>query len=230
MAAATKPSHNAGMNFARTLALASTLAFAAAASAATAHAATAPATTASAAVVPARKPSAGTVTVHRCVDVRGHVTLQDEPCPKGIRDEARQMLRPTDPAPGQRPRPVAPATLAMDEPLASPRRELIPPPPMYRCTSYDGNERFSESYDPNPRCEPLVIYYPYPNNLTPAQALSCRWVEDSCVRLSDEASCDRWKVMRKDAASNLLRSFSDTSTYRKSELSRITQIVDESCP
>jgi hypothetical protein len=76
----------------------------------------------------------------------------------------------------------------------------------------------------------LVIYYPYPNNLTPAQALSCRWVEDSCVRLTDRASCDRWKSMRKDAASLLLHSFSDTSAYRKSELDRITQIVEESCP
>ena len=220
MAAAPKPSHNAGMNLARTLALAWTLAFAAAASAMTAPVATAPAS----------KPAAGTVTVHRCVNARGQVTLQGEPCPKGSRDEARQMLRPTDPATGARPRPVPPPVAAMDEPLPPPRRELFPPPPMYRCTTYDGDERFSESYDPNPRCEPLVIYYPYPNNLTPAQALTCRWVQDSCVRLTDQVSCDRWKAMRKDAASNLLHSFSDTSAYRKSELDRITQIVEESCP
>jgi hypothetical protein len=101
---------------------------------------------------------------------------------------------------------------------------------MYRCTSYDGIERFSESYDPNPRCEPLVLYYPYPNQLTPAQALSCRWVQDSCVRLSDEAACARWKTMKKEAASALLASFSDTKAYRKSELARLTQIVEESCP
>ena len=164
------------------------------------------------------------------MNARGQVTLQGEPCPKGSRDEARQMLRPTDPATGARPRPVPPPVAAMDEPLPPPRRELFPPPPMYRCTTYDGDERFSESYDPNPRCEPLVIYYPYPNNLTPAQALTCRWVQDSCVRLTDHVSCDRWKAMRKDAASNLLHSFSDTSAYRKSELDRITPIVEESCP
>ena len=175
-------------------------------------------------------PRSATVTVHRCLDAGGHVTLQGVPCPKGSRDQARQMLRPTDPAPGARPRPVAPPIMEIDEPRPLPQRDLIPPPPMYRCTSYDGDERFSESYDPNPRCEPLVLYYPYPNYLTPAQALTCRWVEDSCVRLSDRASCDRWKTLRKDAASNLLRSFSDTSTYRKSELDRITQIVVESCP
>jgi hypothetical protein len=174
--------------------------------------------------------SPGTVTVHRCVDARGRVTLQDDACPKGSRDDAREMLRPKDPAPAARARAIVPAVLAIEQPPPPPAREFIPPPAMYRCTSYDGDERFSESYDPNPRCEPLVIYYPYPNNLTPAQALSCRWVEDSCVRLTDQAACQRWIAMRKDAASLLLHSFSDTSTYRKSELERITQIVEESCP
>jgi hypothetical protein len=119
------------------------------------------------------------------------------------------------------------APVADDRP---PPRELIPPPPMYYCTSYDGIERFSESYDPNPRCEPLVLYWPYPNTLTPDQALGCRWVEDSCVRLSDEAACQRWREQRKEAFSELQRSFSDTAAYRKSELERLTQITNESCP
>ena len=171
-----------------------------------------------------------TVTVHRCVTARGQVTLQGDPCPKGSRDDARQMLRPKDPAPRERLRPAPASVVAMDEAPPPLRRELVPPPPMYRCTTYDGDNRFSESYDPNPRCEPLVIYYPYPNNLTPAQALSCRWVQDSCVRLTDQASCNRWTSMRKDAVSQATRAFSDTADYRKSELARISQIVDESCP
>ncbi|MEO7252287.1 MAG: hypothetical protein ABIW30_06750 [Arenimonas sp.] len=174
----------------------------------------------------------GTVTVHRCVDARGHITLQNDSCPKGSSDNTRQMLRPTDPPPRARlPRPRAPR---LPEPPPSnyyaPIRELISPPAMYRCTSYDGIERFSEQYDPNPRCEPIVLYYPYPNYLTPAQALSCRWVEDSCVRLSDRAACGRWKTMKVEAISEATRAFSDTAAYRKSELERVRQIVDESCP
>ena len=175
--------------------------------------------------------SAQTVVVHRCTDAKGRVTLQDEPCPKDSRSESREMTRPKDP-PKSRPIPVlAPPIDALpDEPAPMARRELIPPPPMYRCTSYDGNERFSESYDPNPRCEPLVLYYPYPNNLTPAQALGCRWVEDSCVRLSDRSACERWRAKKQEATSAVLHAFSDTAAYRKSELERATQIVDESCP
>lgn len=191
-----------------------------------------PAAPASALVKPVAKPSTSpTVVVHRCTDARGHVTLQDDPCPRGTRDDAREMTRPKDPAPGPRRPPAVPRIVeAPDTPLPRPRRAFIPPPPMYQCTTYDGNSRFSESYDPNPRCEPLVIYYPYPNNLTPAQALSCRWVEDSCVRLDDRAACARWIQMRKDAVSEATRAFSDTADYRRSELARISQIVEESCP
>ena len=188
--------------------------------------------TAGAAAAPAPKAAAAdTVVVHRCTDAKGRVTLQDEPCPKGSQGESREMTRPKDPPKSTRVSPLALALDALpDESALPPRRELFPPPPMYRCTSYDGIERFSESYDPNPRCEPLVLYYPYPNNLTPAQALGCRWVEDSCVRLSDSAACVRWKDMRKDAVSAVTRSFSDTAAYRKSELERLAQITEESCP
>lgn len=179
------------------------------------------------------KGDAATLTVHRCTDARGQVTLQDDACPPGSHEETRAMTRPRDPPVESKAVRVAdtpampqPELLSADEPA---RRLPIPPPPMYKCTSYDGDERFSESYDPNPRCEPLVIYYPYPNQLTPQQALSCRWVEDSCVRLSDRAACQRWVQMRKDAGSAVLRSFSDTAAYRKSELERLNQIVAESC-
>ena len=173
-----------------------------------------------------------TVTVHRCIDGKGRVTLQDEPCPKGSQDSQREMTRPKDPPPQPKTQRISqPVVLEQLPPVDfAPSRELFPPPPMYRCTSYDGIERFSEQYDPNPRCEPYVLYYPYPNVLTPTQALTCRWVEDSCVRLSDRSACARWKAMKKEAISAVQRAFSDTATYRKSELERLTQIVDESCP
>jgi len=178
--------------------------------------------------------SAPTVQLHRCTDARGKVTWQDDACPPGSKDEARQMVRPADPAPAKKSSAPAPAAAppAAAPPAPEPEpppRQLIPPPPMYLCTSYDGIERYSESYDPNPRCEPLVLYYPYPNNLTPSQALSCRWVEDSCVRLSDHAACQRWFARQKEAASLAQRAFSDTQQYRRSELARINQILDESC-
>lgn len=170
-----------------------------------------------------------TVTVYRCVDAKGRVTLQDDPCPAGTQSSTRQLQRPKD-APAK-PAPAATAKPA-PEPIVERRRDtrpLLSPPPMYRCTSYDGNERYSESYDPNPRCEPMVLYID-PRQLGPELSRACQWVEDSCVRLTDAAACEIWKKKRKDAQSASLHAFSDTASYRKSEVERIGQIVDESCP
>ena len=171
------------------------------------------------------------VTLHRCTDAKGKVTWQDDACPKGSEDVVREMIRPQDPPKSARkPKPPAPVVVAPPAEPAPPLRELLPPPAMYKCTTYDGNERYSESYDPNPRCEPIVVYYPYPNYVNPTQGLSCRWVEDSCVRLTDRAACEHFRAKQKEAVSLLQRSFSDTQEYRKSELARLNQIVDESCP
>ncbi len=175
------------------------------------------------------KPAANTVTIHRCVDGKGHVTLQDDACPAGSQDSARVMERPRDapaPAPEHLPTPPPEPEYAPEPDWVPPPRR--PPPDIYVCTSYDGIERYSESYDPNPRCEPYVLYYPYPIDQPPGK-LACRWVEDSCVRLDDDHACAIWKQKRKDAESDLRRAFSDTAAYRKSELARIGKIVDESC-
>lgn len=173
-----------------------------------------------------------TVTVHRCVDGKGRVSLQNDPCPPGSRDSVKTMLRPKDAAVSPVPSDAG-ATGEKAPPVsqsapAPPDYEPLPPPPMYRCTSYDGIERIGENYDPNPRCEPLALYFPA-QQLTAEQAGACRWVQDSCVRLSDAAACEVWKTRKKEAASALLHAFSDTAAYRKSELQRITQVVDESC-
>ena len=185
-----------------------------------------------AAPAPAGKAKSATVQLHRCTDARGKVTWQDDACPAGSKDEVREMTRPTDPprAPATPVKPAAaPVVQAPPVERPPPPRQLIPPPDMFLCTSYDGIERYSESYDPNPRCEPIVLYYPNPELLPPAMQNSCRWVEDSCVRLSDDAACVQWRARQKEAYSLAQRAFSDTAAYRKSELARINRIVEESC-
>lgn len=173
--------------------------------------------------------AAADITVYRCVDAKGHVSLQDDPCPPGSQQTARDMQRPQDappallarhPIPEARPEPVAESTTP---------RVTLPPPALYRCTSYDGIVRDSEVYDPNPRCEPLALYYPDPKHLTARQAGACRWVQDSCVRLSDAAACARYEAKRREADEAARFAFSDTMAYHKSELERLTQIVDDSC-
>lgn len=178
----------------------------------------------------AEPPATGKVTIYRCVDAKGKVSLQDSPCAKTSQQETREMQRPKDAPPVKKKSPAPPDPVPMQsyEPpifIAS-----TPPPELYRCTDYEGRTRDSESYDPNPRCEPLwALGYPVKYLPPGKRGKMCRWIEDSCVRYEGPALCDRWKAKRKQAESDYRYAFSDTQAYRKSELARITQIVRNSC-
>lgn len=102
------------------------------------------------------------VTVYRCVDARGHVTLRDSPCSKGQHQETRSMLRPKD-APY---RPPAPQPAMSRNEAPAPAREVVvmhAPRPLYECVTPDGALYTSETPEGNPRWVPLwtldVPYY-----------------------------------------------------------------------
>ena len=171
------------------------------------------------------------ITVYRCQDAAGRATLQDEPCPDGQSQTTRQMTRPQDPAP----RPNADAAeRATDPGIAEPDPEPLPPalpyppPPLFQCTDFDGEVRYSEAYDPNTRCVPLSVLG-YDVRGSAQGAASCRWVSESCLRMDDASACDQFKARLKVARSNALHAFSDTAAFRKSEATRLERIVDESC-
>ena len=101
----------------------------------------------------AQAKTADTVTVYRCTDASGKQSLRDSPCPKGQKQQARQMVRPKDaPAkPASRPLPPAPATPQPDVRTMY----ITPPQPMYECITHDGLRYASETADGNPRWVPL---------------------------------------------------------------------------
>jgi hypothetical protein len=164
------------------------------------------------------------MTVYRCVDADGKVSLQDVPCAAGARQEVQRMVRPKDAASADSPAipPVDARPIMIVSPAQAP--EPRPPPPeLYRCTDFDGKVREAEYYDPKPRCVPLwVLGYE-------SRSQACRWVEDSCVRYEGKELCDRWEARRKQTALDVSHSDSSGAPYLKSELARFTQIVNTSC-
>jgi hypothetical protein len=108
---------------------------------------------------------AAEVTIYRCTDAKGRLTLRDTPCRKGEHQQTRAMVRPADPPPRPatkvRPAPAAPAS---DYPTysAPPRMVVVTPPrPMYECVNPDGDIYTSESGEGNPRWVPLwTLGYP----------------------------------------------------------------------
>lgn len=168
------------------------------------------------------------ITVYRCQDAAGRVTLQDEPCATGQSQTERRMTRPQDPAP--KPPPATRDRPPADEappPEPPPAPLPYPPPPLFQCTNYDGDVRYSENYDPETACVPLAVLG-YDMRGSPYGA-ACRWVSESCLRLDDDRACDRFKARLRQARSDALHAFSDTAAYRKSEVIRLERIVGESC-
>ena len=60
-------------------------------------------------------------------------------------------------------------------------------------------------------------------------AATCRWVQESCLRVDDDAACVQFRARLKQARSDALHAFSDTAAFRESEVERLSRIVDESC-
>jgi hypothetical protein len=86
----------------------------------------------------------------------------------------------------------------------------------------------AENYDPNTRCvPPSVLGYdlgPYAN------AATCTWVHESCLRLDDESACEEFRIKLKDEKSEALHASASTAPYHRSEVERLSRIVAESCP
>jgi hypothetical protein len=97
------------------------------------------------------------VTVYRCTDAQGRLSLRDSPCLPGERQEVRSMLRPKD-AP---PRPVVAAPSPRDT-YAPPQVTtqvvmLQPPRPLYECVTPDNTRYLSDSPEGNPRLVPMWV-------------------------------------------------------------------------
>lgn len=113
-----------------------------------------------AAVLAAPLAQAAEVTIYRCTDATGQLTLRDTPCRKGEQQETRTMLRPTDPPPRRAPAPAAPAPPPAREPPAR-YVVLTPPQPLYECITADGERYTSDTGEGRARWEPLWTYgYP----------------------------------------------------------------------
>jgi hypothetical protein len=186
--------------------------------------------------------AAPTTSLYRCTAANGAVALQDEPCPRGQKQELREIAAFAPP-----PAPSAPSLPASDasgdpgaEGAGSPPPGITPgeapppprsvlPPPLWRCTDLNGLSRLSDTYDPQPRCVPLSVLGVDLSRAPPSAATLCRTVEDACVELGGEAACAAWEERLADAESALRHAFSDTQDQRRRERDRAKAVVENDC-
>lgn len=193
----------------------------------------------------------GDLTVYRCTDGDGHVSLRDTPCPAGLREQPIEMLRPVDPPPSSRTdRPRAPST--PPAPATGTRVVFVEAPrPLYQCTTPDGDRYTSDDADGNPRWVPLwTLGYPayWPRNplgdrvgaprprppsdgpgapdLPPVVGLAYTpgaWVRDNCVRLPEGQACERLLEHKRE----LREEWFDAMPTRRAEVAKEERMLAE---
>jgi hypothetical protein len=169
--------------------------------------------------------AADPVTIYRCTDAKGRLTLRDSPCNKGERQEARSMLRPKD-AP-LRPSPPAPPPPSVA--MAPPPQVIIvnTPRPLYECAAPDNTRYLSDTSEGRARWVPLwpngypiaaqTVYAPGRLNVrvdngrvsggydsggtrvlvpTYAELGGGTWVRDPCYALPQADVCTRLRDQR----------------------------------
>ena len=97
-----------------------------------------------------------TVTLYRCTDSSGKVSYASTPCAAGAKQEVRTLARPVD-APPPPAAPPAPPTPAPAPPMQTRTVYLVPPKPMFECTTPDGKRYTSDDDRGNPRWVPLWV-------------------------------------------------------------------------
>jgi hypothetical protein len=141
--------------------------------------------------------------VYRCVDARGRLAFQDQPCPPRSR---QQLLNLPTPPPAVPAPALAPLRQASSAPPAPPAKPALPLPALYRCIrATDHKPYLSTIGDPQPYAVPLAVLGIQPMSMARTAAPAQRpgppsnlvspftgyytWVQDRCAPLPRAAVC-----------------------------------------
>ena len=178
-----------------------------------------------------------TITIYRCVDPSGAVSLQnDVPCPKGSQQSIRNVgVLPTLPAPpaaatapAAKPKPAAPP--AQLEPAAVPTPVARnPPPPLFQCRTWDERDYFGDTGEPPATCVP-VESIGIDGSSELAAGSTCEMRQDACTPIPTAQLCASWKK-RMDEAEFRWKVGGSRNDGRKVEFDRVASVYRQStCP
>lgn len=192
---------------------------------------------------------AGDVVFYRCTDAAGHLTIQNSPCPPGMREEKRVMqgvatvpmstaARPASAShPAEQSVPVAAVATAPNAgpgiirdaapPPASDDRPRLPPPLLFQCTTHDRDSYITESSEPQKRCMPLRTVG-LDGNPASGAGQACDIVYDQCARVPDGALCDAWKKRLGETEVAWRFGRAENTQKNLAEFERVQRIINES--
>ncbi len=175
------------------------------------------------------------ITIYRCVDPSGAVTLQnDVPCPKGSQQTVRKVgALPTMPAPiaapaapAAKPAPAAAIPTSPTAPVASAPVARTPPPPLFQCRTWDDRDYLGDTAEPPATCVPVQAMG-IDGTTASAAGTSCEMRRDACTAVPAEQLCAVWKK-RVDEAEFRWKFGGGRDDDRKVEFDRLARIHRES--
>lgn len=189
------------------------------------------------------------VVIYRCTDASGALTLQNAPCPKGMKQEQRTMqgintvpmapgqagtaaptMTPAAPAqatPAAAPTPTSPAAAAAATAPPTPDARRLPPPVMFQCTTYDRDSYVTEDPIPASRCVTLRTVG-LDGNPQSGAGQACEVVRDTCARVPDGALCDAWQKRRDETEVAARFARPENADKHRADFERVARIVAES--
>ncbi len=182
------------------------------------------------------------VTIYRCIDAKGHLTLRDTPCAKDQKQEARTMARPQD-APHKPANPAAtqapPVHEQYDAQVASHDQYLAPPRPLYECITPDGERYTSDTSEGNPRWVPLwTLGYPARGMIGPGIGAGPNWIgpsnygsyiRDTCYMLPPADVCARTRDRRDELRKRFFNAMPSERDVLRVEERSLNARLDNDC-
>ena len=174
-------------------------------------------------------------TAYKCIDGKGAVSFQDQPCAAGLRQQV--IALPDAPPPAETPAATqaSPPHVAPSPPVTQSPPQ-IPPPAFYLCTRYDGSRYISDTGRGGSALVPLGVLGVPGRSLADAyggrngigvSAPGLRmpphvpaanvpfggmdtWIDDECHFAAPREACAYLRSALDDVTSKLRRAFSDT--------------------
>jgi hypothetical protein len=194
---------------------------------------------------------ASAATAYKCVDAKGAISFQDQPCRAGTKEQ-QIHLREFAPPPEARAATAEPEPeYAYDAPDVAPPPPppRIAPPKFYLCTRYDGTRYMSDTGEAGSALVPLGVLgvpgrsladaYGGPNGIgvsapglrtiphQPAASVPfggmSTWIDDECHVAAPAEACAYLRNSLDDVNSKLRRAFSDTQAQLQQQQADLQQ-------
>ena len=171
------------------------------------------------------------ITIYRCVDAIGAITLQnDVPCPKGSQQTQRKVgVLPTLPVPPAAVIKPQAAVSALPPVPATPVPEPVArtaPPALFQCRTWDERDYLGDSAEPPATCAP-VQSVGIDGSSELAAGTTCEMRQDTCVAVPAEQLCVSWKK-RVDEAEFRWKIGGGRNDDRKGEFDHLSRVYRES--